>query len=106
METTGVLGLFGLFGIVCGFYVSVVGFAVTAVAIVSVLGVMALFVGGPMGGWMPAGAFVAMQVATSSASSARPSSAISGACRPRIRAAPSATCTSTTNRGLTPRTGG
>ncbi|MCJ2023422.1 hypothetical protein [Methylobacterium sp. J-067] len=62
METTGVLGLFGLFGIVCGFYVSVVGFAVTAVAIVSVLGVMALFVGGPMGGWMPAGAFVAMQV--------------------------------------------
>lgn len=62
METTGVLGLFGLFGIVCGYYVSVVGFAVTAVAIVTVLGVLAHFVGGPMGGWMPAWAFVALQV--------------------------------------------
>ncbi len=62
MVTTGVLGLFALFGLVCGVYVSVVGFAVTAVAIVAVLGLVAAFVGGPFGGWMPAGAFVAMQV--------------------------------------------
>lgn len=62
METTGVLGLFALFGLVCGVYVSVVGFAVTAVAIASVLGLVAVFIGGPLGGWMPAAAFVAMQV--------------------------------------------
>lgn len=62
METMGVLTLFGLFGIVCGVYVSVVGFAVTALAIVAVIGIAAHFVGGPMGGWMPALAFVALQV--------------------------------------------
>ena len=62
METTGVLGLFALFGLVCGVYVSVVGFAVTAVAILVLLALVAVFVGGPLGGWMPAAAFVAMQV--------------------------------------------
>lgn len=62
MATTGVLGLFGLFGIVCGFYVSVVGFALTALAIVTVIGVLSHFLGGPLGGWMPVAAFVALQV--------------------------------------------
>ncbi|MCJ2010942.1 hypothetical protein [Methylobacterium sp. J-076] len=62
MGTTEILGLFAALGIVCGFYVTVVGFALTALAIVLVLAVAGAFVGGLFGGWMMVGAFVAMQV--------------------------------------------
>ncbi|MGC5781681.1 hypothetical protein [Methylobacterium sp. NFXW15] len=62
METTGVLALFGVFGVVCGLYVSVVGFAVTALAFALLLTLVAYLIGGLLGGWMPALAFLAMQV--------------------------------------------
>lgn len=62
METTGVLALFGVFGVVCGLYVSIVGFAVTALVFALLLTLVAYVVGGLLGGWMPALAFLAMQV--------------------------------------------
>lgn len=56
------LALFGVFGAVCAFYVSVVGFALTAVVIIGALGLAGAAGFHHFGVWLLLGSFVILQV--------------------------------------------
>ena len=60
--TAGICALFALFGGICGVYVSVVGFAVTAAAIVLLLGSINSLIHGPFHLPVLLLAFVVLQV--------------------------------------------
>lgn len=62
MTTLETLALFTVFGGVCACYVSVVGFALTAMVIVVLLGLLGAVGGHHFGYGLLAGAFVCMQV--------------------------------------------
>jgi hypothetical protein len=57
-----VLALCALFGGVCAFYVSAVGFVLSALVTVLILAGLNWFAGGVASGWTLAGAFVTLQV--------------------------------------------
>lgn len=62
MGTVGTWALFAVFGGVCALYVSVVGFVLSALAIVLLLGLVSLLFGGVFTVWTLVIAFVALQV--------------------------------------------
>ncbi|SFK33205.1 hypothetical protein [Methylorubrum salsuginis] len=63
MGSITIWALFALFGGICARYVSVIGFALTAVGIIALLAVTnALTEGGPFGAGRLVGGFVALQV--------------------------------------------
>lgn len=63
MSVFEMLTLFAIFGCVCGFYLSVVGFAVTSLAIAIMLGLINPLFGGPFTPGFLVLAFVTQQVA-------------------------------------------
>lgn len=62
MTTFETLTLFAAFGAICAYYVTVVGFGLTAVAVVLALGLLGAVGGHQFGLGLLAGAFVTMQV--------------------------------------------
>lgn len=62
MSSVAILSLFAIFGAVSGFYLSVVGFAVTCLSVCLVVGLASAVFGGPFTAWLLFGAFLAQQV--------------------------------------------
>ncbi len=62
MNSITMLVLFAAFGGVCGFYLSVVGFAITSAAICLLVGLASAVLGGPFAPLLLLGAFFAQQV--------------------------------------------
>jgi hypothetical protein len=62
MGTIGIGALLAAFGVVCAFYVSVVGFALSAVAVVVLLTLLNLCVGGRFSAGLFVGGLVVMEV--------------------------------------------
>jgi hypothetical protein len=62
MGTIGIWALFVAFGAISALYVTVVGFAVSSVALVGLLGLFAALLGGGVTGWLLWGSLVALQV--------------------------------------------
>lgn len=62
MSAMTTLMLFAVFGVVCGFYLSIVGFAVTSIGICLVVGLASAILGGPFTPLLIFEAFVAQQV--------------------------------------------
>ncbi|UMY16000.1 hypothetical protein MMB17_14825 [Methylobacterium organophilum] len=62
MGTIGLWGLFAVFGAICGWYVSVVGFILTGLLVILAIGAVNFLLSGPLTALMLVGAFVALQV--------------------------------------------
>lgn len=62
MSLAETLALFGVFGALCAFYVSVVGFALTALVIIGALALASAAGLHHFGAWLLLGSFVILQV--------------------------------------------
>jgi hypothetical protein len=62
MATIGIWALFAVFGAVSALYVTVVGFALSAVAAVALLGLFSAVAGAGLGVWTLGGSLIALQV--------------------------------------------
>nr|WP_254803888.1 hypothetical protein [Methylobacterium sp.]USU34672.1 hypothetical protein NG677_23955 [Methylobacterium sp.] len=62
MSSITALAIFALFGGICGFYLSVVGFAITAIGVCLLVGIVSALLGGPYTPLLLFGTFITQQV--------------------------------------------